>query len=489
MLPTFIDLDRWNVALSRTLNKFPPVAGRLRKAKDVVGVKGGIYIQLTNDGIPVTVVDDFETSSWPFTNVGGSACFTHQMNTDYSEVLPSAEGWTSNIPTSSVIDQDEPLVRFKLTRLHKTGELVYTCSWLHALGKPGPPSLLCILYTQLQLGDGATNILFLIYLAHFYRGSDTGHLPSPSFQKPFFPPPPSDPASRDMHLPLMKHIRDAQSFEIFSMAIMESIQTSVPINITFHPKHLRTLVEKAVAGSPNPGSARISRTNAMFAYLIYAYNSVLAQIEPEREMIDTVVNTIDYRGSHPLTPPALFGNTAITMACPSFTLPDLLDSASPHSHDRYFKQTLAIIAHSIDAGSARLADPTFLDAHLRFHHDLCNQTYQKNLFQNILPSTPREMTFNSCFSVNFRQGGDFDDRDPHNAGSARLRFHTVGIMENYVRIFGPNPTPRGDGKWDFELEGGAEAAFSIKKHLVEGFKSKVQRDMEQNFTFSGNYKL
>ena len=34
-----------------------------------------------------------------------------------------------------VVNTDEPLVRFKFTKLHKTGQTIYTLCWLHALGK------------------------------------------------------------------------------------------------------------------------------------------------------------------------------------------------------------------------------------------------------------------------------------------------------------------------------------------------------------------
>lgn len=44
------------------------------------------------------------------------------------------EKWIIPMPLE-VINTDEPLVRFKFTKLHKTGQTIYTLCWLHALGK------------------------------------------------------------------------------------------------------------------------------------------------------------------------------------------------------------------------------------------------------------------------------------------------------------------------------------------------------------------
>jgi len=102
------------------------------------------------------------------------------------------ERWVDPIPGMDVINKDEPLVRFKFTRLHKTSQMVYTVSWLHGLG------------------DGFSVHLFLTYVAHFYRRASVEHLPKPNFTKVFFPPPPSDPEMAEKFLPLMKHLRDAK---------------------------------------------------------------------------------------------------------------------------------------------------------------------------------------------------------------------------------------------------------------------------------------
>ena len=60
-------------------------------------------------------------------------------------------------------------------------------------------------------------------------------------------------------------------------------------------------------------------------------------------------------------------------------------------------------------------------------------------------------------------------------------------MENYIRIFPTNPIPLNECKnreWDFSLDGGAEAAFRIKKELATPFKEKIAKDIEFNFSYN-----
>lgn len=65
VLPAFIDIERFCVALGKTLSIFPPIAGRLCKFPDTNGRKGEVYLRLTNSGIPVSVVDDYNTDHFP----------------------------------------------------------------------------------------------------------------------------------------------------------------------------------------------------------------------------------------------------------------------------------------------------------------------------------------------------------------------------------------------------------------------------------------
>ncbi len=70
ILPAMIDIKRYNEALAKALIVFRPVAGRLRKFPDTETEKGDIYIQLTNSAIPVSIVDDHETTRVDLENAG-----------------------------------------------------------------------------------------------------------------------------------------------------------------------------------------------------------------------------------------------------------------------------------------------------------------------------------------------------------------------------------------------------------------------------------
>ena len=65
VLPTSVDMDRYKIALSKALSVFPPVAGRLCKYPDTDNSRGDMYIKLINGGVPVSVIDDYETEQFP----------------------------------------------------------------------------------------------------------------------------------------------------------------------------------------------------------------------------------------------------------------------------------------------------------------------------------------------------------------------------------------------------------------------------------------
>ena len=65
VLPVFIDTERYCVAVAKALSIFPPIAGRLCKFPDTNGRKGEIYLRLTNSGIPISIVDDYSSETFP----------------------------------------------------------------------------------------------------------------------------------------------------------------------------------------------------------------------------------------------------------------------------------------------------------------------------------------------------------------------------------------------------------------------------------------
>ena len=143
LLPSWIDLDRYNEALAKALSLVPTVAGRMCQFPDEGKNKGDVYIKLTNDAIPVTVVDDYHTDRFPLTHVGESlfrlALIRQQVLIYLLIFYPvhpqeDFDPWVDAIPSLELINNDEPLGRVKFTRLHKTGQMVYATSWSHGLG-------------------------------------------------------------------------------------------------------------------------------------------------------------------------------------------------------------------------------------------------------------------------------------------------------------------------------------------------------------------
>ncbi|CAL1696234.1 unnamed protein product [Somion occarium] len=455
VLPTSIDIQRYMAALSNTLSIFAPVAGRLCKKPDTEKGKGDIFLKLNNAGVPVSVVNDYHTERFPMETVLVSP--------------EDFEPWIDPIPFTDVIDHDEPLVRIRFTKLHKTGQMIYTICWLHALG------------------DGYIGNLFTTYIAHFYRGANISNLPIPSYTKVFLPPPPADPAIAEKFLPLMKHLRDAKSPEELIPLILQSEERTTPVHISFTSAQIQTLTKRATAGVPGSAVAKLSRVDVLVAYLILQHNQVVSELHPDQELIDTVVNTIDYRGNPAFAPPVMFGNAAITLTCPSFSLPSLPPNAGPRDHELHFDRCLAAIALSIRAGTLQARNPEFLGTYLSFHNALCRKCYQEGLYQNLLPASDREITFNSSHLVDWRKGGDLFDPDSEFAGIRYIQFHSSALFERYIRVFRTNPAyivadDGTGGYWDMSLNDGLEAAFRLDSSIAERFVARTKEDTKRGFS-------
>ena len=306
--------------------------------------------------------------------------------------------------------------------------------------------------------------------------------------KVFFSPPPSDPAAAAKFLPLMKHLRDAKSPEELIPLMLESQERTAPINLTFTAKELATLAKGASMATPDPALSRFSRIHVLMAYIVLHHNRAVSLVHPGHELVDTVVNTLDYRGNPKFASPAMFGNAAITLTCPSFTLPPEPEpvTTGPREQTLHFFRCLATIASSIRAGSMMARDPEFLEPYLAFHNDLCRKAYQEGSYQYLLPANEREMTFNSSHQINWRKAGDLFDADSEYADAKYTRFHSSAVIERYVRIFNANPVWKEGkdaekGEWDFKFDGGVEVAFRLDKSIASVFEAAVKRDLDAGF--------
>lgn len=322
----------------------------------------------------------------------------------------------------------------------------------------------------------------MTYTAYLYRGDSIASLPTPSMTKVYFQPPPSDPALADKFLPLMKHLRDAKTMDELIPALMQSEERTLPVHISFTVQQVKALMTRAVSAMSDP-STRLSKVDAVVAYLVLHYNQVLADLHPEQEQINTIVNTLDYRGNPRFAPTAMIGNCALTLTCPPFKLPPPPPrSAGPRARERHFNESLAAICLSIKAGTNQARDPDFLEPYLQHHNELCRRAYQEGKYQYILPAGPNEITFNSSHAANWHGAADFFPQGSKWAKCKYTRFHTSAIIEKYIRIFNSNPVyvPEKDGKaahWDFSLVGGIECAFRLDETVAKTFEERVKQDL------------
>ena len=119
----------------------------------------------------------------------------------------------------------------------------------------------------------------MTYTAYLYRGDSIASLPLPSLAKVFFQPPPSDPAVAEKFLPLMKHLRDAKTMEELIPALMQSEERTRAIHISFTSQQMKALTARAVSAMPDQ-STRLSKVDALVAYLVLHLNQVLAELQP-----------------------------------------------------------------------------------------------------------------------------------------------------------------------------------------------------------------
>lgn len=117
--PSDFDAVRFNLALSNTLSTWPLIAGRF------IVDQGRYYIEMSDQGIPITVVENNELPHWPL----GSNVVVDKDSNELQPYLDEVEA--TNLVGGS---QDVPLFRVKLTHLLKSKEWVMGASWSHILG-------------------------------------------------------------------------------------------------------------------------------------------------------------------------------------------------------------------------------------------------------------------------------------------------------------------------------------------------------------------
>ncbi|CAF1453970.1 unnamed protein product [Rotaria sordida] len=139
-----LDIKQLQNAIGHTISLWPIVVGRL-----CIIDNEHYSIELSDNPIPFTYVENDELERWP--------------------ILPVAVGdrtilqpFVDSVPSEPT--RDDPLVRFKVTRLVRSNEYVLGVSFYH------------------MLGDADSYIHFLSDLSRFYQGLEPLS-PKPSFER------------------------------------------------------------------------------------------------------------------------------------------------------------------------------------------------------------------------------------------------------------------------------------------------------------------
>ncbi|CAF4564768.1 unnamed protein product, partial [Didymodactylos carnosus] len=200
--PSELDIDRFKDAMSRTLTVWPLVGGRF------LLLDGGQYlIEMSDNPIPVTYVENTELAAWP-TNLSFVAEIPLESFIDEVQVMK--------------LSQDEPLFRVKLTHLVQCGEWILGASWAHVLG------------------DAAAFLNFLNTVSRLYQRLELLEL-LPVFERRLWRENEAD----QSFLPIMKFLRDAgPSQEMFKL-VSSWEDTHEPLNLRFSGEQLAKLRELA----------------------------------------------------------------------------------------------------------------------------------------------------------------------------------------------------------------------------------------------------
>jgi hypothetical protein len=410
--PSEINIDQFREALSQTLSLWPFIAGRSRVENDV-----HYMIEMSDNFIPVTLIDDYHLVKWPF-----------DSNVIIDFYKNSLSDYIDEVQVSKLFDnsQDESLVRLKLTHIIQSNEWVLGVSWAH------------------ELGDAASCLHFLNTLSRLYQQMKPSE-PLPIFERRLWRQDEADPTL----LPIMKHLRDAKPFEEMWKKFMIDQELYDQVNLHFSGEQLAKL--RVLTGKND-----LTIHDALIAYIILTLNTHCYRNDVERRILRT--NTaINFRGvSDSIAPCGQVANAMFMMLSDNF--------ANPYS--------LSNIAQTIRRSIIKARDPTFLERWLATADDLMRKMMCNNRLAD-LGFVPNEIIVNSNLRYDWANLVDFGYTD-------KCRFHTGWSGALYLRIFRLNPMCDGE-QWLSRDRNGAEVVFRIEKELKENFVNTIKRDFDENF--------
>ncbi|CAF1003782.1 unnamed protein product [Rotaria sordida] len=410
--PSEININCFNEALSRTLSLWPLIAGR-----SYIDENEHYFIEMCDNPIPVTLINNYDLIQWPFDS--------HVIIDFYKNSLST---YIDEVQVTKLFDntQNEPLVRIKLTHIIQSNEWILGISWAH------------------ELGDAYSCLRFLNTLSRLYQQMEPIE-PLPIFERRLWKSDKIDPS----FLPLMKHFRDAKTFEEMWTKFMIDQEAYDQVNLCFSTEQLVKL--RILAGEDN-----ITIHDALMAYIILTLNTYCYDKNDQRHILRTNTS-INFRGvSNSIASHSQIGNSIFMMLSDNF-------------QDSY---SLSNIAKTIRQSIIKSRDPKFLECWLATADDAMRKMIHNNRLAD-LGFVPNEIIINSNLRYDWANLVDFGYKD-------KCRFYTGWSGAFYLRIFHLNPIYNGH-EWLPRDSNGAEVIFRIEKNLKENFLNVIKRDMNENF--------
>ncbi|RPD79770.1 hypothetical protein L226DRAFT_550071 [Lentinus tigrinus ALCF2SS1-7] len=258
------------------------------------------------------------------------------------------------------------------------------------------------------LGDATVLLRFMQLLSQRYQRDDrpAPALPTPSFTKRFFRSP--DDALLEAYSPLMPHLAHACPTADLGQryAAMNRDTAEVAFNVTTTQlRNLRDLIMKRKALDVRPSSQ-----DCLTAYIVSVIN------RHSEIPITKITNAASYRAvPGAVESPAVAGNAIYIIPC------DL----SPGS-------TLEDSACSIRRSIIRSREPSFVEEYMSVasHLMLSAANAGRSMF---FAAPPGHASVNSNVAISWHTA--------HFGFPTRIRFHTSGINDRYIRVFFSNPDP------------------------------------------------
>ncbi|KAF9068448.1 hypothetical protein BDP27DRAFT_1327362 [Rhodocollybia butyracea] len=379
LIPQKIDAQRFCTVLQKALAIFPTFAGRLRKSGD------GYEISYSDPGIPVQ-----------FAQVDGVAHPAAKGTEDsMAQDLSTMEQFLDvNSFTSLTLEDDTPLLTFKLTYLSKTGQTVIGLS------------------SNQSVADAPTVKFFMHAVSQFYQGLELLNQPIYSMHKW---------ADKGVERTTINQpIVSSMTPEKMNQQLWGGdVKGCSLLRTVFSPEEVKILIGRLHQES-NSNTHRVSVQDAIVAYVVDLYNSFVD------EPITTVRFVLTYRlketdESNRYRDMKNAGNGIYMVDVPVTGLPRLVDKANA------FRK--AII-------SSR--EPHNLEALISARSAL---GFEMMLNGQIMPcSGPGILLINGLQSFDFTEDASF-------GYPGRVQLYYSTCYPRYLTLTKPNPIRLADGSW------------------------------------------